>query len=113
MTTSSEPTISDMVSFSIDISIKVAGRKIVVSISTSGRPGRKASSAFSTSRVTCSVLPQGNFSTIAEGRPVVDDPVADHRLMIDDHVGHVLQIQLLPFRTTMRHVGQGVGLDIV
>ena len=47
-----------------DISMKVAGRKIVESISTSGRPGRSVSRAASTPRVTCSVLAQGNFSTM-------------------------------------------------
>ena len=55
------------------VSIKVAGRKIVVSISISPRPGRRASSASSTPRVTSSVLPQGYFSTINNkpGRPLM------------------------------------------
>ena len=42
---------------------KLAGRKIVVSIWRSGRPGRISSMAFSTSLVTSSVLPHGSFST--------------------------------------------------
>ncbi len=48
----------------IDISMKVAGRKMVESTSTPARPGCSAASAASTSRVTCSVLPSGCFSTI-------------------------------------------------
>ena len=48
-----------------DRSMNVAGRKMVGSISTSVRPGRSASSAASTSRVTSSVLPPGCFSTIS------------------------------------------------
>ena len=49
----------------MDASINVAGRKIAVSIMiSSGSPGLRAAIASSTSRETCSVLPQGNFSTI-------------------------------------------------
>ena len=44
---------------------KVAGRKIVESISTSFSPGLSALSAASTLRVTSSVLPVGCFSTIS------------------------------------------------
>ena len=45
--------------------MNVAGRKIVVSMATSGSPGFRAAIAASTSRVTWSVLPSGCFSTIS------------------------------------------------
>lgn len=44
-----------------DISMNVAGRKIVESISTSWRPGFRASRAASTLRVTSKVLPVACF----------------------------------------------------
>ena len=44
--------------------MKVAGRKIVVSISTSLRPGRSVSIAASTARVTDSVFAPSCFSTM-------------------------------------------------
>ena len=47
-----------------DISMKVAGRKIVESTSMPPRAGRRASRASSTRRVTSRVLPQGCFSTM-------------------------------------------------
>ena len=43
--------------------MKLAGRKIVESISIPGRPGCMAASASSTPRVTSIVLAHGNFST--------------------------------------------------
>ena len=55
-------------------------------------PGRNASSASSTPLVTWSVLPQGNFSTISSRPgPSLMIAVADHRLMVHDDVGDVLQ----------------------
>ena len=56
---------SDLVRLSIASSMKVAGRKMVVSISIPGRPGRISSMAASTPFVTSTVLPQGNFSTMS------------------------------------------------
>ncbi len=47
-----------------DISMKVAGRKIVESTSTPLRAGFRAARAASTSRVTWRVLPSGCFSTM-------------------------------------------------
>ena len=44
--------------------MKVAGRKIVESISMPGSPGFRAASASSTPRVTSSVFAHGSFSTI-------------------------------------------------
>ena len=52
--------------FPRDRSMNVAGRKMAASISTSWRPGLRASSAESTCRVTMSVLPQGCFSTMSK-----------------------------------------------
>ena len=52
-----------LVRLSIDCSMKVAGRKIVVSISMPGRPGLSWSIAASTPRVTSSVLAPRNFWT--------------------------------------------------
>ena len=62
----------------IDCSMKVAGRKIVGSISTSGSAGLNRSSTSSTPAVTDSVFAPSCFSTISS-RPghVVDDRVAD------------------------------------
>jgi hypothetical protein len=65
MITSSAPSRSASVRLSIDASMKVAGRKIVGSISMPGRPGSSSSSASSTPRVTSSVLAQGSFSTMS------------------------------------------------
>ena len=85
-----------MVRLSMAISTKVAGRKIAASISTSGRPGRSASSAFSTSsRDLQRVSPWEFLDDQQKTRTIVDDPVANHRLMIDHHLGHISQIQLL------------------
>ena len=50
---------------SIEVSMKVAGRKMVVSTRMPGSPGCIAVSASSTPRVTSTVLPQGSFSTIS------------------------------------------------
>ena len=63
--TSTQPMISDQPRFSSDISMNVAGRKIVESIWTPCSPGFIASRAASTLRVTSSVLPVGCFSTIS------------------------------------------------
>ena len=63
-TTMAHPIQSADDKFARATSIKVAGRKIVVSMSMPGRPGLSASRASSTPRVTSSVLPQGYFSTI-------------------------------------------------
>ena len=54
-----------MVRLPMDVSMKVAGRKICASISMPGSPGRNSSRAASTPRVTASVLAQGNFSTMS------------------------------------------------
>ncbi len=59
-----QPMMSACVRLSIDSSMKVAGRKIVESISMPGRPGFNAASASSMPRVTSSVLAHGSFSTI-------------------------------------------------
>ena len=62
--TSSAPTSNEIVRFSIDISMNVAGRKILASISIPGSPGLRLSSAASIPCVTSSVLAHGSFSTI-------------------------------------------------
>ena len=64
-TTRMQPSSSAWDRLSMEVSMKLAGRKILVSISTPGSPGFIASRAASTPRVTSSVLPQGNFSTIS------------------------------------------------
>ncbi|MCG3163696.1 MAG: hypothetical protein JMDDDDMK_05141 [Acidobacteria bacterium] len=63
--TSRQPISSALRRFLSATSMKVAGRKIVESISTSFKPGRSALSAASTLRDTSSVLPVGCFSTIS------------------------------------------------
>ena len=74
--------------------MKVAGRKMVESISTSFRPGLSASSAASTLRVTSSVLPQRLLlDDQQQAGPVVDDRVADGRRMTFDDFGDVAQAQ--------------------
>ena len=64
-TTSRQPTSSARVRLSTACSMNVAGRKIVVSMSMSVRPGRSSSTAASTPFVTSTVLAQGNFSTMS------------------------------------------------
>ena len=72
--------------------MNVAGRKIVVSISMPGRPGRSSSSALSTPRVTSSVFAHGSFSTISmQALAVVDDGVAEQRLVAPRHRAQVAQ----------------------
>ena len=63
--TSTQPSSSARFRFESDISINVAGRKIVVSISTSFSPGRNVSIAASTARVTDSVFAPSCFSTMS------------------------------------------------
>jgi hypothetical protein len=63
-TTSTHPRRSAIRRLDSDISMNVAGRKMVESISTSARPGFIASSASSTPSVTSNVFPHGCFSTI-------------------------------------------------
>ena len=65
ITTRMQPVSSADVRFLIDRSIKVAGRKIVGTISTSLSPGFMAARASSTLRVTSSILAAGCFSTIS------------------------------------------------
>ena len=60
-----KPTIIALPRLSIEVSMKLAGRKMVVSIAMPGRPGAIAASAASTPRVTSRVLPHGSFSTIS------------------------------------------------
>ncbi len=64
--TRAQPTSIASPRFSSDRSMNPAGRKIVGSTSTPLRPGLRASRAFSTSLVTCRVLPVGCFSTISK-----------------------------------------------
>ena len=64
MTTSAQPMSSARLRLPSDISMNVAGRKMVESTSTPASAGFRAARASSTSRVTCSVLPSGCFSTI-------------------------------------------------
>ena len=63
--TSAQPIISARVRLSIERSMKVAGRKMVVSTFTSLRPGFSSANAASTARVSSSVLAVGCFSTIS------------------------------------------------
>ena len=63
-TTSTHPMNSAWLRLLSARSMNVAGRKMVGSTSTSFSPGRSASSAASTRRVTSSVFPSGCFSTI-------------------------------------------------
>ena len=63
--TSAQPISRARVRLSIERSMKVAGRKIVVSIFTSVRPGFSSAMAASTARVISSVLAVGCFSTIS------------------------------------------------
>ena len=63
--TSSTPISNAVVRLSIDCSMKVAGRKIVVSISIPGSPVRSSATACSTPSVTSMVLAPRNFWTIS------------------------------------------------
>ena len=74
MTTRSAPKSRAPVRLSIDVWMKVAGRKIVVSISMPSRPGFELLECRPRRpRVTSSVLPQGNFSmmSIRPGPPLM------------------------------------------
>ena len=74
------------------ISIYVAGRNSVESISRPARPGRIASSAFfDAARDVDRVGPREFFDDQHEAGLVVDDRVADERLMVFDDVGHVAE----------------------
>ena len=67
--------------------MKVAGRNTDVSVCMPARPGLSFSSAASTPLVTSSVLAPGNFSTTSmQAVGVVDDRVADQRLVVLDDV---------------------------
>ena len=78
-----EPSSSALVRLSIASSMKVAGRKIVVSISMPGSPGRSSSSAASTpSRDLERVGPGELLDDEHQARAVVDDGVADQRLVV-------------------------------
>ena len=90
--TSRQPTSSASVRLSMASSMNVAGRKIVVSILMSVRPGRSSSMADST--------PDGDVDGVGPGellhdehqaRTVVDHRVTGQRLVILDHLGHVGQ----------------------
>ena len=106
--------ISDMVSLSIDVSMYVAGRKIVVSISTSGRPGRIASMRFFNARGDVQRVAPGEFlDDQQQARTVVDDAVADHGLMADDHVGDVLQLNRLAVLHCDDDFGKLIGRHLV
>src|SRR6478672_6411548 len=59
------PRNSALVRLSMAISMNVAGRKIVLSTSTPGRPGSSCCSTSSTPSVTSSVLAHGSFSTMS------------------------------------------------
>ena len=61
---SRQPMSSELLRFLSEVSMKLAGRKMVVSISRPGRPGLSDSMASSTPRVTSRVLAHGSFSTI-------------------------------------------------
>ena len=91
-TTRPMPISMAVVRLSIDCSMNVAGRKIVVSIAMPGRPGFISSIACSTPRVTSIVLAPRYFCTTSK-RPVavVDHGVADQRSGIDEHVAQIAQ----------------------
>ncbi len=65
MMTSTEPMNRALVRFSIAISMKVAGRKIVLSTTMPSRPGASWARVSSTPLVTSRVFAQGSFSTIS------------------------------------------------
>ena len=93
-TTSRQPSIRALVRLSSASLDEVAGRKMVESISIPGRPGRSAASASSTPCVTSRVLRPGILlDDQHQARPVVDDGIADERLGIFHHVGHITQAQ--------------------
>ena len=114
-TTSRQPRSSARLRLSSAISMKVAGRKMVVSISMPGRPGR-----ISSMRRLDAL---GHLERVAPGellddqhqaRAVVDDGVADQRLVVLDHVGHVAEAQRLAVRarsttTSARSSGVTIG----
>ena len=72
---------------SIDCSMKVAGRKIVVSTVIPGSPGCICRMASSTPRVTSTVFAPRNFCTTSSSPgPSSTTPSPISRSGIDDHV---------------------------
>ena len=89
-TTRPTPISMAVVRLSIDCSMNVAGRKIVVSIAMPGRPGFISPIACSIPRVTSIVLaPRILLHHQQEALAVVDHGVADQRARIDEHVAQI------------------------
>ncbi len=83
---------SAILRLSIESSMKVAGRKMVVSISTPGktRP-HLVDRLFHAPRHVERVRPGKLLDDEHQARAVVDDGVARERLVVDDDVGHVAE----------------------
>ena len=83
-TTRPTPISMAAVRLSIDCSMNVAGRKIVVSTAMPGSPGAISAMACSTPRVTSMVLAPRNFCTTSKQTlAVVDHGVTDQRAGVD------------------------------
>ena len=87
--------------------MNVAGRKIVVSISMPGRPGRISSMrVLDPSRDIEGVRPRELLDDEHQAGTVVDDGVAHERLVVDHDVGHVAQEDGLAVAVLDRHLGE-------
>ena len=96
--------ISTRVRLPIAISMKFAGRKIELSIVIPVRPGRIAASASSTPSRHVQGVGAGEFlDHQQQARAIVCERVANQRLMIFHHVGHIAQAQR---RVLDRHLRQ-------
>ena len=101
------------VRLSIDCSMKVAGRKIVVSTSMPGSPGCISAMASSTPRVTSIVLAPRNFwTTSIRPGPVVDDGVADQSGPLSTSTSpRSASRSTLPSRSTTGTSARSLGAD--
>ena len=110
--TSSTPISSAVVRLSIDCSMNVAGRKIVVSMSIPGSPGRSSSTACSTPSVTSIVLAPRNFWTISSRPSPSLTTLAPRRLVVLATVPRSASRSTRPLAVHDRHLAELLGPTI-
>ena len=109
-TTSTMPSSIATVRLSIDCSMNVAGRKIVVSTAMPGSPG--ASSAIACLDAARDLHGVGAAELLHDqhdARPVVDDRVADQRAGVDQDLAEVGESHDLAVPFDHRHLAELLG----
>ena len=97
---------SAIVRLSIDSSMKVAGRKIVESISMPGSPGlQRREHLLDAARHVERVGPRQLLDDHHQADSVVDDGIADHRPGVPVHVGDIAQPRRVGRRLFFRAIG--------